>query len=293
MSLTYTRTFRVRHYECDAHGRVHHANYVRYMQETAFDASAAAGYDMARYQSMGRFWLIRETEIEVFRPLQYGQSVQVKTWIADFRRVRSQRAYELTMAGSGEPVARGHTDWAFLDSATGHPAPIPDDMIAAFRSQGAAFPSLPRERFPAPPPPPPGIFHTRRHVEWQDLDPAGHVNNAVYLSYVEDCALQAAAAEGWSPARLQAAGLVFQARHYWIEYRQPAVLGDELDIETWIFDVEPEAAVRYFALRRASDGELLSQVRTVWGAVDLTSGRPVPLPGAFLETLASTAGSGG
>jgi acyl-CoA thioester hydrolase len=286
MSLTHTRTFRVRHYECDARGRVYHANYVRYMQETAFDASAAAGYDMARYRAMGCFWLVRETELEVIRPLFYDQSVQVKTWIADFRRVRSRRSYELSLAASGEPVARGHTDWAFLDSATGHPAPIPEDMVAAFISEGGAIPALPRKRFPPPPPPPPGTFHTRRRVEWRDLDPAGHVNNAVYLTYVEDCALQAAAAQGWPPGRLEAAGLVLQTRHYCIEYRQPALLDNELEVSTWLFDVEPAAAVRHFALHRVSDGELLSQVRTVWGTVDLASGGAVPIPDAFLAALA-------
>ncbi len=40
------RAFRVRSYECDGYGHVNHANYLRYMQEAAFDASAAAGYDL-------------------------------------------------------------------------------------------------------------------------------------------------------------------------------------------------------------------------------------------------------
>ena len=53
MPLTHTRTFRVRHYECDAYGHLNNANYLRYMQETAFDASAAAGYDLERYNKLG------------------------------------------------------------------------------------------------------------------------------------------------------------------------------------------------------------------------------------------------
>ena len=94
MPLTHVRTFRVRHYECDAYGHVNYANYLRYMQEAAFDASAAAGYDLDRYEAMGRHWLVRETDIEYLRPLRYGDTVQVKTWVADFRRIRSRRAYE-------------------------------------------------------------------------------------------------------------------------------------------------------------------------------------------------------
>jgi len=40
------------------------SNYVRYMQETAFDASAAVGYSMARYATMDRYWLVHDTEVE-------------------------------------------------------------------------------------------------------------------------------------------------------------------------------------------------------------------------------------
>ena len=42
-----------------------HANYLRTMQEAAFDASAAVGYTMAWYDASGYRWLIRETDIEI------------------------------------------------------------------------------------------------------------------------------------------------------------------------------------------------------------------------------------
>src|SRR5512143_835096 len=111
MPLTNTTTFRVRYVECDAYGHVNNANYLRYMQETAFDASAAAGYDLARYATLGTHWLVRQTDVEFLAPLRYGDSVTVKTWVEDFRRVRSRRAYELRRAETGEVVARAITDW--------------------------------------------------------------------------------------------------------------------------------------------------------------------------------------
>jgi acyl-CoA thioester hydrolase len=95
---------------------LYHANYLRYMQEAAFDASAAVGYDKARYDALGTLWLAHETEIEYFLPIHYGDAVEIKTWVGDFRRVRSRRFYEFRRAGADELLARASTDWVYLDA---------------------------------------------------------------------------------------------------------------------------------------------------------------------------------
>ena len=151
MPRVYERAFRVRHYECDAYGHVNHANFLRYMQEAAMDASADAGYDLDRYTALHRQWWIRETEIDYLRPLTYGQTVIVKTWVKDFHRVRSRRAYELREAESGEIVARAHSDWVYLNTDTEHAvivtAPEPDAIRKAATSAMASAPSAsPRRR---------------------------------------------------------------------------------------------------------------------------------------------------
>jgi len=287
MPLTHVRAFRVRHYECDAYGHVNNANYLRYMQETAFDASAAAGYGMARYAAMGHHWLVRETDIEYIYPLRYGDTVRVKTWVADFQRVRSRRAYEFRRDGSDELVARASTDWVFLDDATGRPAPIPPEMMSAFYPEGLPESMAPRER-PAPmPPPPPGVFRARRRVEWRDIDPVGHVNNAVYLAYIEDCGVQVAAAYGWPMARMAAEGFALVARRHQIEYKQPAVLGDELELATWISGVRHASATRHYTVTRLSDGALLAQARTYWVWIDPKTGKPIRIPDVFVADFAS------
>jgi acyl-CoA thioester hydrolase len=286
MPLTHLRTFRVRHYECDAYGHVNHANYLRYMQEAAFDASAAAGYDMDRYKEMGQSWLIRETKIDYLRPLRYGDSVEIKTWVADFRRVRSWRAYEFRRVGSGELVARAETDWAFLETRSGRPVAIPAEMKAAFIPETTTPPTLPRERFPPAPPPPPGAFQQRRRAEWRDVDQAGHVNNAVYVTYIEDCGLQMAAAYGWSLARMEEAGFAIVARHHHIGYREPALLDDELELTTWISEVGRSTAVRHSTVARVTDSARLARVRTAHVWVDPRTGKPMPIPERCLQDLA-------
>ena len=278
------RAFRVRHYECDAYGQVNHANYLRYMQEAAFDASAAVGYDVARYEAIGRQWLVRETDITYQRPLTYGDTVIVRTWVADFRRVRSRRMYALRLAGTVDPVATASTEWVFLDSATLRPASIPPEMVAAFWHPDAA-PGDRREPFPVAPPDPPGIYRMRRRVEWRDIDLAQHVNNANYLAYIEECNVQVAVAHGWPLSRLMAEGVGIVARRYRIEYREPAVMDDELEVATFVSDVRRATAVRHYAIRRAADAVLLARAHVLWVFVDLATGRPCRIPAAFMAAL--------
>ncbi len=70
MPFTHWSTFQIRYDECDAYGHLFHANYARLMQNAAFAASAAAGYDLDQYNRLGQLWLVRNTEIEFLRPVR-------------------------------------------------------------------------------------------------------------------------------------------------------------------------------------------------------------------------------
>ena len=286
MPLTHVQTFRARYYECDEFSHVKHANYLNYMQEAAFEAATAAGYGVARCEVMGRRWLVRETDIEYLHPLCYGDLCQIRTWVVGFRRLRLRRAYELRLVESGELAACARSDWVLLDSATRRTASIPAEMMTAFFPEGWPEQPPPRSHFPPTPPPPAGAFRWLRQVEWLEMDIAHHMNNAVYLACLEECGVQAAMARGWSPARMHAEGFAIAARRHMIEYRRPCALGDELELVTWLSDVESARAVRYCTASRASDGALLARARTLWGAVDVMTGLPIPIPKVFLNDVA-------
>jgi len=286
MPLKHTRTFRVRYYECDAQGHLNNANYLRYMQETAFDASAEAGYDLRRYEQMERLWLIRESQVEFLRPLRYNDRVAVTTWIVDFRRVTSRRAYEFHLPENGELVARAWTDWVFLDTHDSRPARIPEELIASFFPEG--YPQVDPERspYPTPPPPPAGVFATRRRVSWQETDAMQHVNNACYVVYASDCSFQTMAAFGWPWQRMQALGLGIFLRRLRVQYLLPAKENDTLEIATWVYDVRRSTAIRHYTLRRVEDNALLAQVNTYSVWVSLQTGQPVRIPASMLADFA-------
>ncbi len=287
MPATHIASFKVRHYECDALGHLNNANYVRYMEEAAFEASASVGYDKARYDAMGYLWLAYETEIEYLHPVVYGDTIEVKTWVGDFRRVRSRRFYEFRKVGEEELVARASTDWVYLQAATERPTMVPQELISAFVPEGLGESAPARTRVPAPPLPPDGTFTQRRRVEWRDIDTARHVNNAVYFNYIEDCGMQVAVHYGWPLARSQAAGWAAVAREHHIEYKHPAVLDDEIEISTWVTANSRATADRFYNISRPHDGLLLAQARTRWVWIDLQTGRPIRIPADFISDFAA------
>ncbi len=284
MAPTYTREFRIRHYECDAYGHVNNTNYLRYMQEAALDASAAVGYDLARYADLERRWLVRETEIEYLQPLQYGDTVRLKTWVADFQWVTSRRMYEFYKGPN--LCARAHTDWVFMNSVTNQPVKIPADMKTAFFPEESSKSTVQRDNFPPAPSPPPGVFTMPRRVMWQDVGPAGHVNNTTYLAYIGDCGMQVAAAFGWPAPRMSAEGFAIVVRRHRIEYRLPALLDDELEVATWVSDVKRATVFRHYTITRISDGALIARARTLYVWIHLETGQPLRIPARFLADFA-------
>jgi acyl-CoA thioester hydrolase len=105
-----------------------------------------------------------------------------------------------------------------------------------------------------------------------DIDEQNHVNNTVYLRWVQDIATAHWRAVA-SPKAQESIGWVV-LRHE-IDYKGPATLGDEVVLSTWVGQATRLTFERYTEIRRNSDGQLLSQARTLWCPIDAQTGRPV------------------
>ncbi|MER3479136.1 MAG: acyl-CoA thioesterase [Meiothermus sp.] len=129
----------------------------------------------------------------------------------------------------------------------------------------------------------------RRHrhlitVQPEDIDDLGHVNNAVYLRYIEDVARAHALRVGMPLERMRALGAVPVVRRHVVTYHRAATLGEELWVSTEILEARGIRAKRHNQVRRASDEVLLVEADTDWVWVDL-KGRPCPCPRPLLEAF--------
>jgi acyl-CoA thioester hydrolase len=77
-------------------------------------------------------------------------------------------------------------------------------------------------------------FETYFRVRFHEVDALGHVNNAAYLNYLEQAAIDHATFLGLDLQRLQALGGVFVARRHELVFLKPTFAGDLLRVVTWL-----------------------------------------------------------
>ena len=127
-----------------------------------------------------------------------------------------------------------------------------------------------------------------------DIDEQNHVNNTVYLRWIQDVAT--AHWKSLASAESQAAIGWIVLRHE-IDYKMPASLGDEIVLRTWVGKASRLKFERFTEIRRKSgrsntessggdidprpDGfavannQVLAQARTLWVPVDVRTGKPI------------------
>lgn len=138
-------------------------------------------------------------------------------------------------------------------------------------------------------------FAAHFKVRHYEMDALGHVNNAVYLHYLEHAATEHATAAGYGDAGARALGGIWVARRHEIEYFRPASAGEVLQVITWAHEFKGARAIRDYTIHRLDDaptappdhflppdyappGAVLVQARTIWVWLDLATGRPRRIP---------------
>ncbi len=263
--------------DLDACAEARNVSLLRLLQEAATRASSAVGFDSAYYERVGAMWIIRRTVMRRTGAIRYGDELTVRTWIADFRRVRSQRQYEVTVGD--RIVARASTDWVFVDRTHGRPRRIPAEWEAAFPLPSAPVPRVPFPESEAPS----AAVTVHRRVESHDLDALQHVNNSNYVSFLEQAALDAVGLSGWDlPAQIAAGGRLAAIGHD-LEYLDAALYGETIAIATWPTAVDANGIERHTLLHRGDARRPLLQARSRYQW--MADAGPTALPPALREAF--------
>jgi acyl-CoA thioester hydrolase len=132
----------------------------------------------------------------------------------------------------------------------------------------------------------PWRFTARIPVRQYELDILGHVNNAVYLNWVEQVAVEHVEALGFGRDWSRERGGAWVVREHHVTYHRPVEYGDVVLVTTIPQELSGIRGIRRTEIHRESDGELTTEVVTTWIWVKASDGRPTRVPADLMERFA-------
>jgi len=125
------------------------------------------------------------------------------------------------------------------------------------------------------------FIHERVAVH-AEIDGYGHVNNAVYVTWLDDCAWAHSTDRGIPPEVCRRLGRGMAVWRTQINYLVPAIEGDHIQVATWPVRNDQRLRIdRRFQIRRREDGATLLRALIHYVCIDLVSGRARRMPAEF------------
>jgi acyl-CoA thioester hydrolase len=126
-------------------------------------------------------------------------------------------------------------------------------------------------------------------VRAADIDAYDHVNNAVYLTWLDRAAWSHSAVLGLPLERCVAMRRGMAALRTEIDFVRAALAGDQVQVATWIAAGDGRLRVgRRFQVLRVADGETLARARTDYVCINLDTGKAVRMPPEFTRAYVAT-----
>src|SRR5689334_14709327 len=219
----YLAAYRVRFDEAGPDGNLRTSALLRYAQDVAWRHSEQLGFDRAWYQERGLGWVVRGVDLEVAAAIPLGTTLRVSTAVVGHRRIWARRLGECRFA-DGRLAARVTTDWVLLDGR-GRVVRIPDDFGVAFTN-----PEVRSEILRLAPETGDPVARHSLAVRPSDLDPIDHVNNAVYVDWLEEAVESVGWHGGTASVGSHAAATGAAPGTLRIEYLASAARGDQIEI---------------------------------------------------------------
>lgn len=125
------------------------------------------------------------------------------------------------------------------------------------------------------------LFELDLTIHPDDIDDNGHVNNVVYVRWLQDAGAAHWDARFTAEERAKWSWVALRAE---IDYRRQLLLGDPVHIRTWVGDVEGARFPRYVLIEGPNG--LAAQGKTEWALVDSATMRPARIPAWMIDRLA-------
>ncbi len=131
-------------------------------------------------------------------------------------------------------------------------------------------------------------FELEIAVRPDDIDLLEHVNNVIYLRWVQD-----AAVAHWVAAAndKEKAALLWVVVRHEIDYKRPATAADVVIARTWVGEADQRTFERHTEIIRKRDNKLLARARTLWRPIDAVSRHPIAVDEQVYQRFSSNRAS--
>ena len=259
------------------------ANYLQYVVETAYDWGASNQLGMDESERLGLAWVIRETELEILKPLTFGDDFDLTIWLMEWRRVRGVRGFKLIDFDNGDIIAHGTQKVVCIDMNTMRPISPPDQFMDSFRLDNP--PAIRRQGMSIIDDRGGVVNRVQRNVDWRDLDSLNMVYNPVYISYAEDAVMNIITSKSGIVDELKTEGLKPVIQSLRVKYLSPTLWGDKLEIVTTLDGINGGNLCVNVRMKNIKTQADLAKIAMNWMLYDCEAGEYIPFPPDFGKVM--------
>ena len=118
------------------------------------------------------------------------------------------------------------------------------------------------------------IFEHGLTIPPEAMDGNGHVNNVVYVRWIQDAAVYHSWESGVTREVYRELRSTWVIRTHHIDYLRPCYAGEKIAVLTWISSFKRMRCARKFRIIRLDDGVELARAKTEFVYINAESGRP-------------------
>ena len=127
------------------------------------------------------------------------------------------------------------------------------------------------------------VFDLKIKVKPEHIDVLGHVNNVVYVQWMQDVASAHIETLGVGLDQYLEMKHAMVAVEHHVQYRKAAMLDDDIILRTWLYEINALYSFRQYAFFNAKDNSLLFTGNTKWACIEIASGRPKRMSPTFIQ----------
>lgn len=142
--------------------------------------SEKAGYGLSKIEENSLSWILLNWKVQVIERPKYNETITIKTWARDSKKVHSYRDYEI-YNNNNKLLIRATSKWTLININTGKLEPLTKELIESYNEENkSTFDERELEKKQEPES---RIGTIKYKVLRRDIDINKHVHNLYYLDF--------------------------------------------------------------------------------------------------------------